>query len=180
MGIVRHGNWFCCGALAIVTAMVTLGGQRAAQPAPTWLSLCGQCLNPDITSKSGIGTNHAVAEARVTKAGAKAWCENWQPGRNVEECVKEQLSSDDAKKSYRATADCGGGRITAINGQSYSYAGTWTSDVGQGRSKWRNPSGAIVGQDEGSGGLAISQQWEVLCPASSVGKPSTQRSNQRK
>ena len=180
MRIVTHGNWLRCGALAVVTAVATFGGQRSAQPAPTWLSLCGQCLNPDITSKSGIGTSHAVADARVTKAGAKAGCENWQAGRNVEECVKEQLSSDDARKSYRATADCAGGRITAIDGKTFSYSGSWTSDVGKGRSKWRDYKGAMVGQDEGSGGLAISQQWEVLCPASTSGNALTQKLNQPK
>jgi hypothetical protein len=164
----------------VFTAVVTLGGQRSAQPAATWLSLCGQCLNPDIISKSGIGTSHAVAEARVTRAGAKAWCENWQPGRNVEECVKEQLSSDDAKKSYRATADCNGGRIAAIDGKTYSYAGTRTNDVGKGRSKWRDAAGAIVGQDEGSGGLAIAQQWEVLCPTSLTGKQPIQSPDKSK
>jgi hypothetical protein len=30
--------------------------------------------------------------------------------------------------------------------------------------RWRDPSGKIVGQDNASNGLAISQQWEVLCP----------------
>ena len=31
-----------------------------------WFSQCGQCLSPSISSKSGIGTAHALAEAKVT------------------------------------------------------------------------------------------------------------------
>jgi hypothetical protein len=129
-----------------------------------WLAICGKCLNPTLISKSGIGTSHAVAEAKVTPEDAKAWCENWQPGGDLKSCVREQLTSKAANKTYRAAADCTGGQITAIDGKTYNLAGLWTSDVGKGRTKWLNSSGAIVGQDNASGGLSISQQWEVLCP----------------
>jgi hypothetical protein len=40
----------------------------------------------------------------------------------------------------------------------------WTTDIGRGRSRWRDPTGKVVGQDNASGGLGIAQQWEVLCP----------------
>jgi hypothetical protein len=137
----------------------------AARTSTDWLSLCGKCLSPSITSKSGLGTANAVAEGRITRRDAEEWCANWSPGTNLETCARQQLASGEAKKTYRATADCTKGRITAIDGVTYTLAGKWTSDVGKGRTKWRDPSGNIVGQDHASNGLAISQQWEVLCPA---------------
>jgi hypothetical protein len=129
---------------------------------PDWLSLCGQCLSPSVFSKSGIGTAKAVAEAKVTRHDAEAWCENWSPEDKA--CVEQQLKGEEGK-SYRASADCTNGRITPSDGKSYTFAGVWTTDVGRGRSRWRDASGQVVGQDEASGGLAISQQWEMLCPA---------------
>lgn len=36
--------------------------------------------------------------------------------------------------------------------------------MGKGRTRWRDTADKIVGQDEASGGLAIAQQWELLCP----------------
>jgi hypothetical protein len=129
-----------------------------------WLSLCGKCLSPSVTSKSGIGTANAVAEGRITRKDAEQWCGSWEPERSAADCAREQLASDDAKKTYRATADCTRGRITAIDGQTYTQAGVWTEDIGKGRTRWRDAGGAIVGQDNASNGLAIAQQWEVLCP----------------
>jgi len=148
------------GALA---AMSIVAGAGAAEM--DWLSLCSKCLSPGITSKSGIGSANAVAEGKITRREAEGWCANWSPGTDLETCVRQQLASDVAKRSYRASADCTKGRITAIDGNPYARAGTWTSGVGRGRTKWRDASGNIVGQDNASNGLAISQQWEVLCPA---------------
>lgn len=129
-----------------------------------WLALCSKCISPTIFSKSGIGTANAVAEAKVTEEEAKAWCQNWQPGGALAACVKEQLA-EHGGKAYRATADCTTGRITAVDGKTYLLAGVWPNDIGQGRTRWRDPvTGGIVGRDNASGGLGISQQWEVLCP----------------
>jgi len=146
-------------------AAVALGAAAIAEASFDWLSVCGKCPSPAITSKSGLGTSNAVAEAKLTRAELEGWCANWEPGNRS--CVQHQLAGADLKKVYRATADCPGGRITPIDGQTYTYAGTWTSDVGKGRSRWRDASGKIVGQDNASNGLAISQQWEVLCPGAS-------------
>jgi hypothetical protein len=142
-------------AIAVATAASAAEGE--------WLSLCSKCVNPAITAKSGLGTSKATAEGRITRREIEAWCANWEPGNKT--CVRTQLASEDTKKTWRASADCTAGRITAIDGASYTMAGTWTSDVGKGRSRWRDAAGKIVGQDNASNGLAISQQWETLCPA---------------
>ena len=147
-------------------AVLALAAAAPAGAQSDWLSLCGKCLSPSITSKSGIGTSNAVAEGRTTRRDAEGWCANWEPGKNQAACVRDQLAAEDAKKTYRAVADCPGGKITAIDGQTYTLAGKWTSDVGKGRTRWRDAGGNIVGQDNASNGLAISQQWEVLCPVS--------------
>lgn len=114
--------------------LVLLAGAGEAQNAD-WLALCSKCLNPSVTSKFGIGTAHAVAEARISRADAKGWCENWHPGSDIEACVREQLASEAGRK-YRATADCTQGRITAVDGNTYTLAGIWdNSDIGGGRTK---------------------------------------------
>ena len=148
--------------LAALAAMSIVAAADAAEM--DWLSLCGKCMSPGITSKFGIGTANAVAEGKITRREAEGWCANWSPGENLEACVRRELASDTAQRTYRASADCTKGRITAIDGNPYTLAGKWTSDVGRGRSKWRDASGKIVEQDNASNGLTISQQWEVLCP----------------
>jgi hypothetical protein len=56
-------------------------------------------------------------------------------------------------------------RKRRTDGKTYTLAGTWdNSGIGAGRTRWRDSSGKIVGRDNASGGLGISQQWEVLCP----------------
>jgi len=76
------------------------------------------------------------------------------------------------KKVYKASADCTAGRISPIDGNRYTLAGVWDNkDVGVGRSRWRDASGRIVGRDNASGGLGISQQWELLCPVAARKPP---------
>lgn len=128
-----------------------------------WLSLGSKHWAPTVISKSGIGTAHASAEAKVTRGEIEGWCANWSPGDKG--CVKRELASPDAKKTYRASADCVAGRITPVDGRTYTLAGHWDhSDIGGGRTRWRDAAGKIIGRDNASGGLSISQQWEVLCP----------------
>ena len=152
-----------------LVAVAMLAGSTGA-PAADWLSLGSKHWAPTVTSKIGIGTANAAAEAKVTREEITGWCANWSPGDA--DCAKRELASAEAKKTYRATADCTRGRITAVDGNTYTLAGMWdNSDIGGGRSKWRDASGKIVGRDAASGGLGISQQWEVLCPGPIKGAP---------
>lgn len=152
-----------------LVAVAMLAGSTGA-PAADWLSLGSKHWAPTVTSKTGIGTANAAAEAKVTREEITGWCANWSPGDA--DCAKRELASAEAKKTYRATADCTRGRITAVDGNTYTLAGMWdNSDIGGGRSKWRDASGKIVGRDNASGGLGISQQWEVLCPGPIEGAP---------
>lgn len=150
--------------LAGVTALMAAGAVAgAAAPQAEWLSLGNKHWAPTVITKSGIGTANAVAEAKVTRQEIEGWCANWTPGDRA--CVQRELATAAAKKTYRASADCTAGRITAVDGQTYTLAGTWdSSDIGAGRTRWRDASGNIVGRDNANGGLGIAQQWEVLCP----------------
>lgn len=150
--------------LELALVLTTLiAGATTAGAADEWLSLGSKHWAPAVTKKSGIGTAHAVAEARVTRKEIAGWCENWSPGDAG--CVARELASDAAKQTYRASADCSRGRITAVDGKTYTLDGVWDdSDIGGGRTRWRDAGGTIVGRDNASGGLGISQQWEVLCP----------------
>lgn len=155
-------------AMALLAGLAMCGGATTASAQADWLALCSKCVNPTVFSKSGIGTANAVAEARITSAEVQGWCANWQPGDK--NCVKQQLAAEDLNKVYRATANCPAGRITPIDGKTYSLAGVWDNrDIGAGRSKWRDAAGRIVGRDNASGGLGISQQWELLCPGKGQG-----------
>jgi hypothetical protein len=139
---------------------------RGARPAPAnpvpkgeLLALCGRCASPRITAASGIGTANARAEARMTR---EAVLERDAPcdGDNTPACIQRETT-----KVYRASADCTAGKITTILDESFTLAGIWdNSDIGGGQTKWKRASGEIVGRDNASDGLSISQQWEVLCP----------------
>jgi hypothetical protein len=159
MGISKIDRRLPCA----VAAMVLLARVGDAAEQYDRLSLGSKYWAPTITSKSGIGTAHAVAEAKVTRKEIEGWCANWTP--DDKGCVARELASDAAKKTYRASADCTKGRITAVDGDTYTLDGVWdASDIGAGRTRWRDRSGKVVGRDNASGGLGISQQWEVLCP----------------
>lgn len=148
---------------AVVLAVTAPTATAASSDQSEWLSLGAKHWAPTVISKSGIGTANAVAEARVTRKEIEGWCANWSPGDR--DCARRELASAEAKRTYRASADCTRGRITAVDGNTYTLAGKWdASDVGAGRTRWRDASGKIVGRDNASGGLGISQQWEVLCP----------------
>src|SRR4029453_18047904 len=93
-----------------VAATGLLGRVGDAAEAYDWLSLGSKHWAPTITSKSGIGTAHAVAEAKATRKEIEGWCANWTP--DDKGCVARELASDAARKTYRASADCTKGRIT--------------------------------------------------------------------
>lgn len=157
-----------------------------------------KCLNPRVTTKSGIGTANAAVEAKVTPDDAAKWCATYKPKDRL--CQKEQVQNGwiGFKNLYRANADCTTGRMTAIDGNQYTYVGVWEDGPGKGRpkftttnrqfphTKWEetgvqmHPSGSITGWGGGSPNLAA--QWEVLCagaPAAMVkvsAQPSTQAS----
>ena len=138
-----------------------------------------RCVNPQVTSKSGIGTANATVEAKVTPEGAAKWCAANNP--RYKYCSKDQVEGGGtgAKRLYRASADCVAGRMTAIDGNTYTYAGVWPDGAGKGRPRFnssnpRFPSkkwdetgvemdggGSITGWGGGSPNLAA--QWEVLC-----------------
>jgi hypothetical protein len=150
-------------AVPALAAVAIYAGAALGAAETEWLSLGNQHWSPTVTSKSGIGTANATAEAKVTRKEIEGWCANWSP--QDKNCVRQTLASEDAKRTYRASADCMRGRITPVDGETYTLAGTWDdSDIGAGRTRWRDASGKIVGRDNASGGLGISQQWEVLCP----------------
>lgn len=158
-------------AFALFLAAIPIFASAQSPQEKEWISQCGQCLSPHVTSKSGIGTSNAVAEGKISRKDAEDWCQNWEPQNPLNDCVKDQLANEDPKTVYRITADCSKGRITAVNGEKYTRDGVWTDDIGKGRSRFRDSAGKIVGQDEASGGLAIAQQWELLCFIPKTTKP---------
>src|SRR5262245_210188 len=130
------------GLLCTVGAALLVAHTTDAAEQYDWLSLGSKFWAPTITSKSGIGTAHAVAEAKVTRKEIEGWCANWTP--DDKGCVARELASDAAKKTYRASADCTKGRITAVDGETYTLDGVWDgSDIGAGRTRWRDRAGRV-------------------------------------
>src|SRR5690348_4296015 len=60
---------------------------------PEYLPICTlpKCLNPRVTTKSGIGTTNAAAEAKVTPEDAAKWCATYKPMDKL--CATEQVKS---------------------------------------------------------------------------------------
>ena len=157
-------------SLAVTLLMSVALPPSPAIAAEEWLSLGAKNWAPTVVSKTGAGTANAVAEARVMRDAIAGWCGNWAPGDAG--CVARELASPAAQQTYRASADCIAGRITPVDGNTYTLAGHWdNSDIGGGRTRWRDANGKIVGRDNASGGLGISQQWEVLCPKKPAARP---------
>ncbi len=146
--------------LGVAPAMLLLAAALppAAAQDGAWLAICARCPSPAVVKTSGLGTARATAEARMTKADVTGPDGPCTPQDAA--CIQAEL-----RKVYRAAADCTTGRITTTEGATYTLAGLWDdSDVGAGRTKWRADDGQVVGRDNASNGLAIAQQWEVLCP----------------
>jgi hypothetical protein len=149
-------------AVALAGAALVSGVARAASSAE-WLSSTDG-PSPAVTSKSGTGTAQATATAKVTSESIQTFCANQaaQGGNTAQACAKQEQS--ELGKTYSIQADCTVGRLKALDQNTYVLDGLWdNSDVGAGRTRWQGPNG-VVGRDSASGGLALSQQWEVLCP----------------
>lgn len=79
-----------------------------------------KCLNPQVTTKSGIGTANATAEAKVHPEDAAKWRATYKPRDKY--CPKEQVKTGwiGFRSLYRAGADCVAGRMNAIDGGVYT------------------------------------------------------------
>ncbi len=167
-----------------------------AQPSPqangAFLPVCllERCLNPRVTSKSGVGTANATAEAQVTKDDATAWCANFNKGNPT--CADDQVAqggtAGGAKyraNAFKAAANCQMGKLTAVDGRSYTYVGKWPDGgAGAGRAKFQGSMGEVGGrvfeqQDgpqvangsmsifevalEPNAGESLAMQWDILC-----------------
>ncbi|HEY1263556.1 MAG TPA: hypothetical protein VGF06_08535 [Terriglobales bacterium] len=152
--------------MLLCTALVVL--LAPAQQNGDWISLCSKCLSASVSSKSGIGTTHAVAEGKVTLNDAEMWCGSWEPDSKT--CPKEQLANEKGQV-YKISANCPAGKLSSFDGSVYTHTSeVWdTSDVGGGKPKFRGQDGQIVGRDNASGGLDLAANWELLCPGSKAG-----------
>jgi hypothetical protein len=137
-------------AAVIFTAVFAVAG--VAQSADSeYMPICNlpKCLNPQVTSKSGTGTANAVVEAKIALEDAAKWCATYKPRDKY--CPKEQVQSGwvGFRSLYRASADCPAGRMTAIDGGTYTYAGVWEDGAGKGRAKFATSNPRVVAQKWG-------------------------------
>src|SRR6516162_697197 len=155
------------GPALLLCGTALSGNAHAGTSAESLAATDGPSLT--VTSKSGVGTAQATATAKVTSESIRTFCSDQggqgssaQASAGVDACVKQQKPV--LGKTYTVQADCTSGRLQPLDGQTYVLDGLWdNSDVGSGRTRWKGPNG-VVGRDNASGGLALSQQWEVLCP----------------
>jgi hypothetical protein len=161
-----NGNNPRAASFRALLALALLALPLWPQAQQEWLAVCSRCPTPFVFSKTGAGTANAVAEAKMTPQSFSQSCaQQGLQGAALKKCINDELTADGGK-IYRATANCAAGKLMAIDGRQYTLAGLWpANDIGGGRTRWRNAAtGQIVGSDNASGGLGLSQQWEVLCP----------------
>ncbi len=185
MRLSSHAQRICLRSLwatILVLGLLHSGGPAFSAEAE-YLPICNlpKCLNPQITTKSGIGTANATAEARISPDDAAKWCATYKPRDKY--CAKEQVQSGwiGFRPLYRASADCLAGRMNGIDGGNYVYVGVWEEGAGKGRPRFRvkgdakdlkwegsgaavDHTGTFLGWGGGSSNLA--EQWEVLCAGS--------------
>jgi hypothetical protein len=178
------------GSSAAPPPTTAAGGARVAGGEFLPVCLLERCLNPRVTSKSGVGTTNAAADAAVTKDDATAWCAKFNKGNPT--CVDDQVAQGGTaggakyrSNAFKATANCASGKLTAVDGRSYTYVGKWPdSGPGAGRPKFQGSAGEVGGrlfeQQDGpqvaNGSMSIFQvalepnageslaiQWELLC-----------------
>jgi hypothetical protein len=196
-----HGLTVLGGVLLLSLRIFGASGDSiviaADSAGPEYMPICPlpKCLNPRVTAKSGIGTANATVEAKVVAEDAAKWCATYKPMDKL--CEKEMVRMGwlGFRNLYLANADCMAGKMTAIDGNTYTYIGVWEDGPGKGRpkftttnrrfphTKWEetgidvHPSGSITGWGGGSPNLAA--QWEVLCagtpaPAVKTSQPPAQ------
>jgi hypothetical protein len=131
-----------------------------------------------------------VAEAKVTQEDATAWCAQFNAG--YKGCVEDQLAqggtAGGAKfraNDFKASANCTTGKLTAVDGRSYTYVGTWPEGgPGAGKPKFAGSMGEVGGRLfeqqggpqvangatsifllalEPNAGESLAIQWQVLC-----------------
>ncbi len=166
--------------------------QPVAQANGQFLPVCllPRCLNPRIVSTSGVGTANAVAQAKVTREDATAWCAQFNAANKS--CVEDQLAqggtAGGAKfraNDFKAMANCATGKLNAVDGRSYTYVGTWPSGgPGAGQPKFAGSMGELGGRVfeqqgapqvangsttifqvalEPNAGESLALQWQALC-----------------
>jgi len=176
----------------VATPPPAAAGQPVAQASGQFLPVCllARCLNPRIQSTTGVGTANAMAQAKVTQEDATAWCAQFNAGNKS--CVEDQLAqggtAGGAKfraNDFKAAANCTTGKLTAVDGRSYTYVGTWPAGgPGAGRPKFVGSTGEVGGRLfeqqggpqvangatsifqlalEPNAGESLAIQWQVLC-----------------
>jgi len=155
------------GVASVVLLPAAASAQAAGISQAGWLSNADhEEPSPVITSLKGAGTATATAEARMMPKDLNGYCsEHAQHYTNAAACLK-QKNTQYANKIFRASADCTSGKITTTEDQSYTLDGLWgASEIGAGRTRWRDSEGKVVPTNLADNGLYVSQQWETLCPA---------------
>jgi hypothetical protein len=165
----RSPSWARPGTGLVLVLLASVSTPARAASGAEWLASTDG-PNPTVTAKSGTGTAQATAQAKITSDALQTFCAD-QAGQGdpaqaraaIDACVKQQKG--ELGKIYTVRADCTVGKLQALDGRPYVLDGLWdSSDIGSGRTRWKGPDGVVVGRDNASGGLALSQQWEVLCP----------------
>jgi hypothetical protein len=167
-------------------------------PGAEYLPVCTwpRCLNPKVTTKAGVGTEKATASGDVTADDAGRWCMIYMELDRL--CPETEIANNGTRggmygRRFVATAEanCVAGTMKAIDGTTYTYAGTWPDDgPGAGRARFGgNTNGARFFEQQGlaqmnsgqssireisyqaGSGESLAIQWEVLCKGAAPPAP---------
>lgn len=120
---------------------------------------------PVIFESDGIGTANAWAKARVDRDSAVNYCQNYDPGTPLDECVDEVLRNEE-DVVYEGSANCQTGEMTSIDGERYVYDGLWDNGgFWHGYSRFKDAeTGEVIGDNNAEGGPNLTTNWNALCP----------------
>lgn len=165
--------FFTLPALVVFLALGVSAQPASAQAKAKaqWLPLCGKCASPTVFAKSGIGTAHAVAKAKMTFEDAKENCQSYSMDDHPD-CDKEakETLKEENGKVYTATADCVHGKLTIADGESFIYAGIWPSGYLKGKTRWRwgpgsgEDTGKFADENGPTNGFMVDTTSKIVCP----------------
>jgi hypothetical protein len=159
-------------------------------PGAEYLPVCTwpRCMNPRVTEKTGVGTENAMATADVTAEDANRWCMIYMELDRL--CPETEIANNGTRGGLygrrfvaKAEANCTAGTLKAIDGATYTYAGTWPDGgPGAGRARFNGSgNGTRFFEQQGLGqvnsgqmslnelsrqtgsGESLAIQWEILC-----------------
>ena len=140
-------------------------------PQVVTLAQCGQCMPASITTLEGVGSNHAMVEARLGREDVERYCRDEAAAgpstSQPADCIRE--NSGELDKTLRAEANCSDLTVKPTSGGSYKFL-AMGEDYGGRAPTWTNlTSGKIECGARACNGANATSDFTLLCPNAIAG-----------